>query len=189
MPKSLSQKLSDALPFAVPFTGVCFRNVSQRFANQRSVLSATGSRIAGGRFNFIGVFAVLYLSCDVHTCLEETTKSLSLDNFDVAMSLPRTIIGIEVTLSRVLDLCVRDTRRRVGISLADLLRTDWEQTQSVFKCEAITQELGRFARAASFEALLVPSAIRRGRNLDIFPNRLLPSSSLALGNQDRLPMV
>lgn len=44
----------------------------------------------------------------------------------------------------------------------------------------LTQELGRLAREAGFEALLVPSAATPGTNLVLFPDRLDPASSVHL---------
>lgn len=116
MPHSLLQKMQDAMGRVVPFSGTCFRSVSQRFATRQQVLSAKGSLMVGGRFNFIGKFEVLYLSCDSHTCLEETTKSIQRPASEVAQVLPRTIIGIQVKLSRVLDLTDANVRRSLGIT-------------------------------------------------------------------------
>lgn len=188
MSRSLDEKMRNALEWAAPFSGVCFRNVSQQFANAQDILSAQGSLHAGGRFNFINTFAVLYLSCDLHTCVEETTKSARLPEMEVANVLPRTLIGIEVMLSRVLDLTAFYTRWRLGITKKDLTARDWEKNQNIDKQEAFTQQIGRLARDSGFEAILVPSAVTRGKNLDIFPDRLLPSSSLKIVNRHLLPL-
>jgi len=37
-----------------------------------------------------------------------------------------------------------------------------------------------------FEAILVPSAVTRGKNLDVFPDRLLEGSYLKVVNRNRL---
>jgi len=66
MPRLLPERIQDALRLALPFSGVCFRNVSPEFADRRNVLSAQGSLLAGGRFNLKNKFAALYLSCDLH---------------------------------------------------------------------------------------------------------------------------
>jgi len=63
-----------------------------------------------------------------------------------------------------------------------------KRTQNVDTSEAFTQQLGRLARDAGFEAILVPSAVTRGKNLDVFPDRLLPGSSLKIINRSRLPL-
>jgi RES domain-containing protein len=167
------------LPLAIPFEGVCFRNVRQKFATPQQILSAEGSFLKGGRYNFRETFAVLYLSCDIHTCLEETTQSFRVHGLEVAEALPRTVVGIQVRLSQVLDLTNPRIRHRLGVTKRELVETDWKSFQSLGQ-EALTQQLGRFARDAGFEALLVPSAAlpRTGKNLDIFPDCLLPTSSL-----------
>jgi RES domain-containing protein len=188
MPRPLSEKMQDALQWAVPFSGICFRNVSVKFANIRDILSAQGSLRAGRRFNFKGAFAVLYLACDLHICLEESTKSLERDGFEVAKILPRIAIGIEVRLSLVLDLTNGTVRRKLGITKKKLIAPNWMKTQNVDKQEAFTQQIGRLAREAGFEAILVPSAVTRGKNLDIFPDRLLPGSSLKIINRHLLPL-
>jgi RES domain-containing protein len=188
MSRSLAEKIRNALEWAAPFSGVCFRNVSQEFANVQDILSAQGSLHAGGRFNFMNVFAVLYLSCDLHTCVEETTKSARLPEMEVANVLPRTLIGIEVMLSRVLNLTDATIRRRLRITKKSLIADDWEKLQNVDKQEAFTQQIGRLAREIGFEAILVPLAVTRGKNLDVFPDRLLPSSSLKIINRHLLPL-
>jgi RES domain-containing protein len=142
--------------------------------------------MVGGRFNFIGTFEVLYLSCDPHTCLEETTKSIQRPAHEVAQALPRTLVGIEVRLSRVLDLTDASVRRRLGIRKKDLTAPNWEKSQNVHKQEALTQQIGRLAREVGFEAILVPSSMTRGKNLDIFPDRLLTRSRLRVVNRQNL---
>jgi hypothetical protein len=76
---------------------------------------------------------VLYLSCDLHTCVEETIKTARLPEMEVANVLPRTLIGIEVMLSRVLDLTALYTRWRLGITKKDLTARDWEKSQNIDK--------------------------------------------------------
>lgn len=187
MRRELSGKMRDALQWAAPFSGVCFRNVTVEFANTRDFLSAKGSFGAGRRFNYKRSFEVLYLSCDLHTCLEETTLSLQRDGFEVAATLPRIVIGIEVSLRRVLNLTNSVIRRRLGVTRQMLIDPNWAKIQNIDQQEAFTQQLGRLARDAGFEGLLVPSAVSRGKNLDVFPDRLLPGSSLRLINRRQLP--
>jgi RES domain-containing protein len=189
---TLEQRMRRALQQAVPFPiniqspGICFRNVKHEFANRHQILSALGSLNNGGRYNYIEAFGVLYLACDPHTCLEETTRATIAAGFVAARNLPRTFIGIRVRLARVLDLTDWRVRRRLGVSRA-LLLADWERVQEVEGREAPTQELGRLARAAGFEAVLTPSASWAGANLNIFPENLLPSSELSIVNETQLP--
>jgi len=185
-PLTLDQRIHKALELAVEFDGFCFRNVSQRFANRWDILSPEGSRITGGRYNFKGSFGVLYLACDLHTCLEETTQANKALGFDIARRLPRTIVGIKVKLSKVLDLTDKKTRRTIGVSKSVLTETDWRHIQNVRNQEAITQQIGRFAKESGFEAILVPSAQTKGKNLNVFPDNLLPSSRIEVVNEDEL---
>ncbi len=91
---SLEQRIRQLLSLAIEFEGICFRNVSQRFASEQEVLSTKGSKVTGGRFNFKGSFEVLYLSCDVHTCIEETTHAARSSGFEVAKMLPSSEIHV-----------------------------------------------------------------------------------------------
>ena len=188
MPRLLPEKIQDALRLALPFSGICFRNVSPEFADRLNILSAQGSLRAGGRFNLKDKFAAIYLSCDLHTCIEETTKTAGRSDVEIAKLLPRTIVGIEVKLSRVLDLTDNVIRRKLGITKKSLIATEWKNYQNIVLQEAFTQQLGRLAREAGFEAILVPSAVTRGKNLDVFPDRLLSGSSLKIINRSRLPL-
>jgi hypothetical protein len=77
-------------------------------------------------------------------------------------------------------------RRRLGVSKA-LLLAGWERIQNIEGREAPTQEIGRLAKAAGFEAVLTPSASWAGANLNIFPENLLQSSELSIVKELQLP--
>lgn len=191
---TLEQKTHRAIKHAVPFSGthrphgICFRSVKQKFANQHDILSVEGSLFTGGRYNFAGAFGVLYLACDPHTCLEEVARATRVGGFRAAENFPRTFIGIRVRLTTVLNLTDPRMRSRLGISRELLVKTDWERIQARGH-EAPTQALGRFARAAGFEAILSPSAAWAGNNLNIFPENVLSSSELSLVNGAQLPLT
>lgn len=191
MRRTLPEKMQQAARLSAPFSGVCFRNVTQRFATQRDVLSAQGSRLSGERYNFHNTYPVLYLSCDTHTCMEETTKSFQQAGASVAQALPRTIVGVEVSLTNVLDLTDTGLLRLLGITRLRLVRTDWVTSQDIDGREAFTQKIGRLAHDAGVEAVLVPSSAvpRTGKNLCIFPDQLLPNSLLRAINAHYLPPV
>ena len=69
---------------------------------------------------------------------------------------------IKVRVARVFDLTDPSTREKLGIRLEDLVSGEW----------GITQDLGRAARRAGFNALIVPSAAGSHRNLVIFKDLL-----------------
>ena len=107
--------------------------------------------------------------------MEETTKSFAQAGTAVAQALPRTIIGVEIHLARVLDLTAPPVLRLLGVTRLRLIRTDWVTSQDVNGREAFTQEIGRLACEAGMEAVITPSTAlpRTGRNLCIFPDQLL----------------
>jgi RES domain-containing protein len=184
---SLEEKIHRAYKDATGFTGICFRNVLQLYANRDDVLSDAGSLAVGGRYNYIGAFGVIYLSCELYTCFEETLRTATALGFDVAKNLPRTVVGVRLTLTKVLNLTSPQMRRSLGLKLLVLKDPDWETIQEKEHREALTQAIGRFASEAGFEAMLVPSAACKGTNLDIFPHNLLPSAEMSVVNRENLP--
>ena len=178
MTRNLQDRLNDVLPLAVGFAGICYRNVPPFYATPQDVISPVGSVQTGGRYNFKGTFPVLYLSCDPHTCVEETLHSAQNTDIEIAARLPRTIVAIEVRLNRVLDLTDATLRRRLNVTWRELVAPDWEILQNLHGQEAFTQRLGRLAREVGFQALLVPSAAQRGgKNLIVFVDNV-PAGAL-----------
>ncbi|MGI9107375.1 MAG: RES family NAD+ phosphorylase [Pyrinomonadaceae bacterium] len=164
--RKLQRRMPHVLKLAVKFQGVGFRNVGQRFANKRDILSTKGSYSWGGRYNVARDFGALYLSCDLHTCIEELEYAARKDGFTVEEKLPRTMTGIRVELVKVLDLTDSKVRRELGISRKILMETDWVKENSKGN-DAATQIIGRAAKGVGFEALLVPSARWPGKNLNL----------------------
>ena len=182
----LKENIADELVSAVPVDSICFRNVKVRRATKTGVLATTGSIVTGGRYNFIGDFGTLYLSWDIHTSIEETTKSNISLLVDIAMRLPVVIVGYEVILSKVLDLTDISLLNRIGIVKGDLLE-DWENSQ-MLGVPALTQDIGRYAYDVGFEAIRSPSAVWGiGMNLNIFPDKLLAGSRIEAVNREELP--
>src|SRR2546425_1225179 len=114
--RRLHRQMPDVLKLAIEFRGVGFRNVGQRYANKLDVLSTRGSYEWGGRFNVARDFGVLYLSCDLHTCIEELQYAARYEGLEVEEKLPRTITGIRVDLKNVLDLTSAIVRRKLGVA-------------------------------------------------------------------------
>jgi len=78
-------------------------------------------------------------------------------------------------------------RRRLDITKQSMSMPDWEKRQNLDEQEAFTQQIGRLARDTGFEAILVPSAAARGKNLDVFSDRLLEGLYLKVINRHLLP--
>lgn len=128
-------------------------------------LSAEGSERYGGRYNHKATFGALYCGETPTVCAAEVRK------LSAGRTLGRFVLAsVTVELQRVLDLTDQAVLQRLGLQPKDLVTPDWDQTQ----------DLGRLAREAGFEALLVPSAAAPGTNLVVFPDQLDPASSVNL---------
>ncbi len=116
-------------------------------------LDTGGTQASGGRFNPRWEFGVLYCSDSPQLALAE--ESAQGDAHDVQ------VIPVDVALARVLDLTDPLIRSGFLLRREDLTGDDRE----------LTQRVGRAARAAGLEALLVPS-VHGGTNLVVFLDRL-----------------
>lgn len=138
-----------------------------------------GAARHGGRWNRPGVRAV-YASLDLITATYEAYQNFLDYGFSLSAVRPRVTVGALAKLGTVLDLTDSAIRRKIGFTLTELLDEDWEAIQARGE-ESWTQAIGRGARQAGFEAILVSSARHRGgRNIVIFPDGLAPGSSLEL---------
>lgn len=175
----LHQRMLKVLSLAGSFQGIVgFRNVGQPYANSRDALSTRGSFEYGGRYNVARDFGVLYLSCDLHTCVGELERAARREGVEVAEKLPRTVMGIKVKLTKVLDLTDARVLRRLGLS-RKILSTDWMKENSDGR-DAPTQVIGRAAKTVGFEALLVPSEGWRGKNLNLLDDGSLVNRALVI---------
>jgi RES domain-containing protein len=184
----LKQKIQDVLLSAISFDAVCFRVTDTARASAGQSLSTEGSRIHGGRYNPVNEFGVFYLSCDLPTCLAEVNYYLSQDTgIELADLEPgiKTMVEVGVRLVKVLDLTNSEVQDALGVNEADLT-AEWEGIQAAGG-ESLTQSIGRFAREAGFEALLVPSARHQGYNLVIVnPDNLSAESRVQEIKQELL---
>jgi hypothetical protein len=93
-------------------------------------------------------------------------------------------VGIRVSLRAVLDL----TNLKgvlTPLDLEYLLLEDWRKTNGERK-ESRSQALGRAVTDLA-EGILMPSHIRNGRNLVIYPRSLKSESKIEVLGQDKLP--
>ncbi len=165
------------------FEGTCFRCLSPRYANVRDAISGEGSRYAAGRFHVKGAFLIVYTACSLDLALWEYTHTARSRGFDVAQLLPVMLLSLEVKLTRVLDLTDAATRRALKINLPTVRMGSWEISEG----ESATQQIGRLASEAGFEAILAPSAGKRN-NLNVLPANLSPDSIFRIINEQELPV-
>jgi RES domain-containing protein len=168
--------------------GELFRSASPRYANKDDIITGAGSKAAGARWNPPGSFHAVYASLEVETAVAEVLQHFRHYGLPVAKAMPRVIVSLEVKLERVLDLREGDVRRLLVVSEKRMLSEPWRQEQKK-GLEALTQAIGRLAYEVNVQALLVPSAARKGgSNLIVFPANLDPPKSwLRIVNRDELP--
>ena len=147
----------------------------------RNPLSALGSKLAGGRYNYIGEFEVLYVAPDVQTAVQETLKNVPF-RFS-----PKSIITIEVEVQKIVDLEDKKTIDALGLDV-DKLFLPWRKTQDIDQKKAYTQILGQVIYANKiFEGIRYPSTKVKGKyNLAIFPGRLKRGSHIKVYDPDKL---
>jgi RES domain-containing protein len=123
----------------------------------RDLLDPHLSTRRGGRVNPPGSFPVLYAMADEDGC---RPPLLSLPDGEA-----ETVIAVfSVSLSRVLDLADPALRRRLGVSLQDLLSSDEAR---------VSQAIGVAAYNEGFEAVIYPRPMNpKCRNLAIFSDRI-----------------
>lgn len=183
---SLFALIAECLPRAVDLHAPMFRSVGVKYGNEKDLLSGEGAGYNGGRWNPQGIKAI-YGSLDPVTATKESFQSFLRYGFKGSVIRPRLMVGLEVTVHRLLDLTDARIRRKLGFLRADLIGEDWLAIQRTGE-ESWTQAIGRGCFTTGFEGLLVPSAQnRRGKNVVLFPDKLGADSSIELIAPDELP--
>jgi RES domain-containing protein len=94
--------------------------------------------------------------------------------------MPRVLTALEVEVSALVDLTSPAARRTLRVSRRRIRSEPWRRATDEGR-EALTQTIGRAALERGIEGLLVFSAPDPGgRNLVLFPEKLLPGSRLAV---------
>lgn len=184
----VQRTLTKCLAHAAPWMGELYRSASPKYANKDDLITGAGSKAAGARWNPPGSFHTVYASLEVETAVAEALQHFRYYGLPVSKAMPRVIVALEAKLERVLDLCDGGVRRLLGVSEKRILTEPWREEQKKGQ-EALTQTLGRLAFELDLQALLVPSAARRGgSNLILFPANLAPPASwVRIVNRDELP--
>lgn len=166
-----------------PARGSFFRLVKLKY--QHPPLSAIGSKDIGGRYNAAKEFEILYAADGAPTALHETNIVVRApDGSQVTVvSAPYILFSVSYQLQAVVDLTVPQTQRDLGIALDELL-VDWRPL--VKRGETpLTHRIGRAARGAGAEALIVPSAKSPGTaNIAIIIDQLLIGSSYEIAHPE-----
>ena len=184
----LHRCLNRCLPFAASWTGTVFRATHIEFATRGDIVSGEGARLHGARWTPKGGFRTVYGSLRAEMALSELLEGHRRKGLPDVHALPVVVVGLDVSLVRVLDLTTRQIRRSLGVSLRDMTGEPWERLQRRGR-EALTQAIGRLACASGLEGLLVPSAVPGSsseRNLVVFRDQLLPGSRVEVVHPEQL---
>ncbi len=127
-------------------------------------LDTSGTRLSGGRYNPRWEFEALYGSWSRELCLRDRDGDREDARAHVA--------ALDVQLEQVLDLSNPFVRMSFLLREEDLTGDEWE----------LTGRIGRVARDAGFEALLVPTN-HGGRSIVVFLDRLGPRSYVTAAEQ------
>lgn len=149
-----------------------------------SILSTIWSEKTGGRYNRKGEFEALYISDTPQTALIEVESMLrdAAGRIKGTRFAPRTIVTIDVKVSRSLSLADPAIRAALGVSETDLYEP-WRVEQ--LNGPTITQQLGAAARSVGIEGLIVPSEKNRGAtNAVVFPDILRVGSEVSIYGAD-----
>ena len=182
----LLDRLQRAAAACIVFRGEAYRSVEPKYAKTADLLTGLGSKRGGGRWNPPGSFPTVYTSLSPGQALEESLHTFKHFGFSPASVLPRTVVGMKVQMSRVLDLTDQSILRRLEMTRTQMVSDDWRGVNDGGH-EALTQAIGRVAFELGIEGLLVPaSASADGQNLLWFPDNLSGSSTAEILNADQL---
>ncbi|MDQ7842112.1 MAG: RES family NAD+ phosphorylase [bacterium] len=117
--------------------------------------SDQGALEHGGRYNPRREYGALYLSESPAACRAEMLRR-------PGVRVRYWHARIKVRVAKALDLTDPSTRDKLCILREDLVSNEW----------GATQDLGRAARRAGFDALIVPSAAGNHHNLVVFTDLL-----------------
>ena len=164
--------------------GTCYRVAEERWSRAHDLFTGEGARRAGGRWNHPGT-AAAYASLELAAAVKEWKAQQRRAGIPLEQAMPAVVSSGEVELQQVLDLADAALLRELGLARTKLLATRWADENAAGR-EGLTQAVGRAALAAGYEALIVPSAVARARNLVLFPQALRPGSGVAVRGVTRL---
>ncbi len=158
------------------FSGLVYRI----HAAGKSALDTEASKNFGGRWNRANRYGALYVSLTKEAAQAEHASQLRKRGLMPEDLSPRLMTTIRVRLTKVLDMTDARRQQEFGISRSEL-ESDEEG------CRMKILEVAEKARAQGYEAILSPSArLPRGKNIDIFPDRLKSGSFLKIVRSEPL---
>ena len=161
---------------SMEFSGLVYRI----HAADKDALDSAASKEFGGRWNRAKKYATLYFSLTKETAQAEHTSQLLKRGLTTGDLSDRLITTIRVHLTQVLDFTDPGRQKEFGLTKSQL-ESDEEA------CRKKILEVSEKARAQGYEAILSPSArFPKGKNLNIFPDKLSKKTSLKIIKSERL---
>lgn len=164
--RRLEAAMADLRPRRVD--GVWHRFVAELYKEDAD--SDQGALEHGGRYNPRREFGALYLSESPAACRAEMQRR-------PGVRVRYWHARIKVRVAKALDLTDPSTTDKLGVLQEDLVSYDWP----------FTQDLGRAARRAGFDALVVPSAAGDHDNLVVFKDLLADDETAETERIDAAP--
>lgn len=163
--KQLVRVLKKLLAQTTPQNARSFRSTNLKYVVDP--LSALGSALAGGRFNPKG-FEALYTSLEIETMIAEMQHYANTDPRLAGRFRPLSILTLEATGLRVLDLSDTEIQAVLGTNTQELSGSFIRMQNRGL--ESPTQTLGRInIEHRLFDAVIAESARQdHGTNLVIF---------------------
>lgn len=156
------------------WSGPLYRSVTPKYAGSADLVSGVGARKHGGRWNPPGSFRTVYGASTPELAIAESlawSRRAGIADADV---MPRVVRGMSVALLKAGDLTDGLVRRRLRVTLADLVEEPWFERNTAGH-EALTQAVGRAAFEAGLDGLIVPSSQSRSAfAVVVFPDLLGP---------------
>src|SRR5438552_10853246 len=103
----LYRSLKRCLPFVTSWNGTVFRATHIEFATRRDLASGEGAWLHGARWTPKGGFRTVYGSLRAEMALSELLEGHRRKGLPDVQALPVVLVGLDVSLVRVLDLTAR----------------------------------------------------------------------------------
>ncbi len=158
------------------FKGELFRFINPTYSKADDIISGQGAIHAEGRWNLPGDARLSYTAMATTTALFEVLAHVKYYSLPESKALPRVLVAVKLSATRVLDLRKGEIRKTLRLSERTIRKADW-RAENRKGLEAPTQAWGWAFATVGFEAVIVPSAADpEGTNVLVFPENLLPAS-------------
>lgn len=173
-----------------PIEGYFYRTVNYKYSAYP--LSTRGAELTGGRYNFkpnkSESISCFYCADYEHTAFTEKFYRLKIAN---QPRPPHTTFGLEIKLSRLLDLRTLEFCQQAQID-RNAIDEPWEYYQDILRIPSYTQRIAMIAYSdGGIEGILYTSTkVKDATCIAIYPERMLSSSYIAVydpNNELKIP--